>query len=101
MLEDGGRNEWVCHRDARIRRPLAASTGVTADGIRYLRPEIVLLLKAKYARPKDVADLDAFLPRLDAPARLWLAHTLAMLHPGHDWLDRVLKASGTEGTASG
>jgi hypothetical protein len=99
MLERGDRSEWVCHRDDGIRRPLAAATGVTADGIRYLRPEIVLLLKAKAARPKDEADLDAFLPRLDPAARRWLAHTLAMLHPGHDWLDRVAHASGAGGTA--
>jgi hypothetical protein len=89
MLEGGGPDEWVCHRDARIRRPLAEATGVTADGIPYLRPEIVLLLKARYSRPKDEADLDAFLPRLDAPARGWLAHTLAWLHPGHEWLGRM------------
>jgi hypothetical protein len=89
MLEAGGHDEWVCHRDPRVRLPLAAAVGVTADGIPYLRPEIVLLLKAKARRPKDEADLEAFLPRLDGPARRWLADALATLHPGHTWLRRL------------
>jgi hypothetical protein len=89
MLEAGGSDEWVCHRDPGIRRPLREATGATADRIPYLRPEIVLLLKAKAARPKDEADLDAFLPRLEPAARRWLARALAALHPGHRWLDRL------------
>jgi hypothetical protein len=89
MLEAAGRAEWVCHRDARIRRPLAEALAVTPGGIPYLRPEIALLLKAKYRRAKDEADLDLFLPLLDPPARRWLADALATLHPGHPWLERV------------
>jgi hypothetical protein len=89
MLEAGGRDEWVCHRDPRVRLPLAAAVGVTADGIPHLRPEIVLLLKAKGRRPKDEAGLEAFLPRLDGAARGWLADALGTLHPGHDWLQRL------------
>jgi hypothetical protein len=89
MLEPGTRESWVCHRDAGLTRPLAAAVSVTADGIPYQRPEMVLLLKAKHRRPKDEADLAGALPLLDAAEREWLAAGLAFLHPGHEWLDRV------------
>jgi hypothetical protein len=89
MLEPGSRDEWVFHRDGRLRMPLAEALGVTPDGIRHLRPEIVLLLKAKHRRPKDEIDLDGCLPLLDGAARRWLATWLAELHPGHAWLARI------------
>lgn len=89
MLDPGSRREWVSHRDDRLRRPLGEAVGRTPEGIPYLRPEIVLLLKAKHRRPKDEADLDACLPLLDGAARAWLADALALLHPGHPWQARV------------
>jgi Aminoglycoside-2''-adenylyltransferase len=92
MLEAGGRDEWVCHRDPSVRRPLGEAVAVTPDGIPYQRPEIVLLLKAKRVRAKDEADLAAGLPGLDPTARRWLADTLTILHPGHPWLARVAPA---------
>jgi hypothetical protein len=52
-----------------------------------------LLLKAKQPRPKDEADFAAFLPRLDEPARRWLADALSLLHPGHPWLARARPAA--------
>jgi len=89
MLDPGSRDEWIFHRDDRLRLPLAEALGVTPDGIRHLRPEIVLLLKAKAARPKDQADLDTYLPLLDGAARRWLAAWLEVLHPDHAWRARV------------
>jgi hypothetical protein len=89
MLDPGSRQEWICHRDPRLRRPLHAAVGSTPDGIPYLRPEIVLLLKAKYRRPKDEADFAAALPLLDVAARRWLADALADLHPDHAWQERI------------
>jgi hypothetical protein len=89
MLDSGSRDEWVCHRDARLRRPLADAVGVTPNGVRYLCPEVVLLLKAKQPRPKDEADFAAGLPRLDEPARRWLRDAVSLLHPGHPWLARI------------
>lgn len=56
------------------------------DGIRYLKPEVALMLKARLDRPKDRADLDVALPLLDDDARAWLWATVARAHPGHPWL---------------
>ena len=59
------------------------------DGIRYERPEVSLLYKAKHDRPKDRADFDVTLPLLDTDAVEWLKQALQQAHPGHAWLDRL------------
>lgn len=78
--------DWVCKRERSIRLPLDRIGWTGADGVPYLRPEIVLLMKAKHDQPKDRADLDAALPLLGGAARDWLAESLRTVHPGHAWL---------------
>jgi uncharacterized protein YecT (DUF1311 family) len=51
-----------------------------------MAPEIVLLFKAKHARPKDEADFAGTLDALGVAQRAWLADALATVHPGHPWL---------------
>ena len=46
--------------------PLADVTWVADDGIRYMRPEVVLHHKARLHRPKDTVDLEVAWPLLDA-----------------------------------
>jgi hypothetical protein len=78
--------EWVCRRDARIRLPYDELIEHTGDGIPYVRPEVVLLFKAKQARPKDESDLAAVLPLLDGSRKRLLASWIGLVHPGHFWL---------------
>ena len=89
---DPSDQEWVFKRDTTIRVPWSRAVQ-TVDGARYLRPEIVLLYKARHDRPKDRADLAAAV--LDADARTWLAGTLDRLGY-HTWagLARDAVASG-------
>jgi len=75
---DPSDQEWVFKRDTTIRVPWPGAVR-TVDGVRYLRPEIALLYKARLDREKDRADLAA--AALDADARAWLADTLD--HLGH------------------
>src|ERR1044072_2649483 len=49
---------WICRRDKSLRLSYDAIIERTANGIPYLVPELVLLFKAKAARPKDQADFD-------------------------------------------
>jgi hypothetical protein len=56
------------------------------DDVRVLRPEVTLLMKARLARPKDRADLDATWPLLDDVHRTWLQEMLGRVHPGHEWI---------------
>ncbi len=60
---------------------------VTSEGgIPVLRPEGVLLYKAKACRPKDQADFATCLPHLSTDARAWLSEALEVVYPGHPWL---------------
>lgn len=88
---------WVARRDARIRMPYADLIRRTGDGVPYARPEVILLFKAKATRPKDEDDFAAVLPRLSADARRWLYDALALVHPGHAWLDAVERSSPDRG----
>ena len=83
---------WISPRDERIRRPLEDATFAAPDGIRYLRPELVLFMKARMARSKDDRDLAAILPRLSPSVALWLADAIELVHPGHRWLPEVRAA---------
>lgn len=59
------------------------------DGIRYLAPELVLLYKARLARPKDDPDFEAVLNCLTPLCREELRVHLERLVPGHRWLSRL------------
>ena len=82
-------NSWVCRRDQSIRRPYGESLALSADGIPYLAPEQVLLFKAKHDRDKDRRDLAEALPAMRPDARTWLRDALAVVHPGHAWLQAL------------
>jgi len=89
FLEAGDATTWVFRRDPTIRRPRANIVASTAEGIPYLRPEGVLLYKAKATRPKDTADFQACAPLMDPAARMWLKDALTRVHPGHPWLGEL------------
>jgi Aminoglycoside-2''-adenylyltransferase len=81
--------DWICRRRQEIRLPYDEVIERTANGIPYVRPEVALLFKAKAARPKDEEDLNDVLPLL-APSRRALLHSwIALVHPGHAWLERL------------
>ena len=87
---DPSDREWVFKRDSAIRAPWPRAVQ-TIEGVRYLRPEIALLYKARLDRQKDRADLAA--AALDANARAWLADTLDRLGH-HAWADLVRNSAG-------
>lgn len=80
---------WICRRDAAIRLPYARLLEQTVDGFPFVRPEVVLLFKAKHTRDKDEDDFDVVLPRLDRDRRSWLRAALQRVHPEHPWLGRL------------
>ncbi|TQJ09880.1 hypothetical protein [Lapillicoccus jejuensis] len=84
---------WVDKREPSLVRPLEDATWVSTDGpdagVRYLRPELALAMKARLDRPKDRADLAAALPLLGDDARGWLRDAVRRRHPEHPWLARL------------
>lgn len=76
---------WICKRDTAIRMPYSELVERTAEGIPFVRPEVVLLFKAKQTRAKDEEDFEAVLPRLERGRRDWLRTTLERVHPRHRW----------------
>lgn len=80
---------WICRRDATITRPWVDVVDRSPDDIPYLSPEIVLLFKAKYQRPKDEVDFANTLPSLDPGRRDWLRAALRQVHPDHGWMAEV------------
>jgi hypothetical protein len=78
---------WVCRRDETLRLPYADVIRRTADGVPYLRPDLVLLFKAKARRAKDVDDFDRAVPVLSAAERRGLADLIGRAHGSqHPWV---------------
>jgi hypothetical protein len=101
MLDDSDEEHWIFRRDPSIRRPLAAALHSTAEGTRYLAPEIQLLYKARDMRPEDQADFARIAPRLDAPAIEWLWEGVSRLYPHHPWLPVLTPNAAGRNDASG
>ena len=89
LLNDSDERRWLFRRDHAVALPLSDIARTSDDGIPYLVPEIVLLYKAKNVREHDTSDFDVALPSLDARQRVWLRDSIAAVHPGHPWLERL------------
>lgn len=92
LLEPGDGETWVFRRDETIRRARSQMIATTAEGVPYLKPEGVLLYKAKEARAKDERDFRVCLPLMEAAARAWLRDALARTHPCHPWIGELEQA---------
>src|SRR4051812_23327521 len=86
LLNDSQGDEWLCRRDHSVRLRLAALGGRTSDGLPFLKPEVILLYKAKNVRENDQTDFLASVSRLEPEARAWLRSAIQRVHPGHEWL---------------
>lgn len=85
LSEDRG-GLWVSRRDPGWVAPLAEVTWVADDGIRYMRPEVVLYHKAMQARPKDDLDRDLAWPLLDTGQQDWLRDAVRRFYgDDHAW----------------
>jgi hypothetical protein len=85
ILMDATSELWTFKRDPRIKLPLDEILW-TKDGIRFLRPEVQLLHKARGLRPQDQLDFDAAVGLLDPESVRWFRWALGLAHPGHPWI---------------
>jgi hypothetical protein len=77
---------WTNKRHPAHTEELDDVTWVADDGLRYARPEIALMFKARQDRAKDVRDAEVTLPMLDDRARRWLSTTIEQWDPAHPWV---------------
>jgi hypothetical protein len=89
LLNERTGSNWVFRRNEKITKPLAETYGATDSGIKFLRPEIVLLYKSKNPRPKDEQDFRAAVKSLDGAAKSWLKNALSMCYERHDWIEKL------------
>lgn len=83
---------WVARRDIDLMAPLEEVTWISAEGIRYLNPELVLFFKARLQRAKDHVDLTSCLPRLSQEQLTWLLGAVRVAYPDNPWIARLDEA---------
>lgn len=86
LLNETKDHNWKFRRDPRISSPLNSIGSYSATGIPYLKPEIVLLYKAKNTREKDHQDFMTIKDYLDNEQKQWLRYSLELHKPEHKWL---------------
>ena len=111
LVDDVSDGDWVYRRNLVVRLPLDRLGRTTATGLPYLRPEVVLLYKAKRPRSPDEHDAAVAIPRLSGSERAWLAAAIARDRPDHHWLPllahqaralasgNLMREDGIEGSA--
>ena len=85
-MDDVIDGDWVYRRNPAVRLPLDRLGRTAATAVTYLRPEVVLLYKAKRPRAPDEHDAAMAIPRLSGSERAWLAAAIAEDTPDHHWL---------------
>ncbi|WP_430592833.1 nucleotidyltransferase domain-containing protein [Humidisolicoccus flavus] len=85
QLDPSDHETWRYRKDPANSRPLADAL-FEKNGIRYLKPEIVLAYSS--ARPRLTKPLEVGLPLLDDEAKAWLVETLPA---DHAWQERIAK----------
>jgi hypothetical protein len=86
LVDDVSDGQWAYRRNPAVRLPLDRLGRTTASGVPYLRPEVVLLYKAKRPQPPDEHDAAVAIPRLSQSQRAWLAAAIAKDTRDHHWL---------------
>jgi hypothetical protein len=89
FVNDAVDGMWECKRNPAITRPAEAISLRSPSGIPVLAPEIQLLYKAKWHRPKDEHDFSHALARMGLTQRTWLKESLQVVHPDDPWLARL------------
>lgn len=89
LLNEADKDAWLFRRNPAINYPLGYAGGVTEEGIPYLKPEIVLLYKAKNTRGKDEQDFLTVKGYLDPSQKKWLKEAIQVHVPGHPWLEEL------------
>lgn len=89
LLNEKDEENWLFRRNTRIKKSLSGIINFSKSGIPYLRPEIVLLYKAKLIGSKDTHDFNEAIIVMDDGQKKWLKDALNIHLPNHDWLNNL------------
>lgn len=89
LLNEKDADNWLFRRNTRIKKPLSEIINFSKSGVPYLRPEIVLLYKAKLNGSKDNHDFNKAIIVMDDKQKKWLKDALNIHLPNHDWLNSL------------
>jgi hypothetical protein len=89
LLNETNGEEWIFRRNEIVTKPLSKLHSESNCGLKFLRPEIVLLYKSKNPREKDERDFRATVKRLDSESKIWLRSALSVCYSKHDWLQNL------------
>ncbi len=89
LLNEFENGVWRFRRHPAVTLPKGDFSIRAASGVGILAPQVVLLYKARSNRAADRLDLGSLLPGMTRQQRAWLRSSLAMAHPGHEWLGVV------------
>ena len=90
LLEERQDGDWRFRHDPQVTLPVSELGAITADGLPYIRPEVVLLYRAGDLTPEAESDLEAVVPKLGIGPRCWLAGALDVWSPGHPWMEKLI-----------
>lgn len=91
LMNEVNDKHWLYRRNMEVTYPLADYIIMTDSGIPILRPEIVLLYKAKNSRIKDTEDLQQVRPSLSDHSKNWLIHAISLCHDNKEWINYLEK----------
>jgi hypothetical protein len=89
LMNEVDRGYWLYRRDTRVKREIDKAFLTTNSGIPYLSPEIALLYKSKYPRPKDEFDFRNIYHYMSMEQKQWLQESLKLIYTEHSWIDML------------
>jgi len=89
LLNETDGEEWLFRRNAKVTKPLSKLSLTSKLGMKFLRPEVVLLYKSKNPRLKDEQDFEAVAEHLDTEGKEWLKNVLTVCYSEHHWLQSL------------
>lgn len=81
---------WVLSGEPYVSAPMADCLRTSSWDVPTLAPVALLFHKAGALAPDEETDLDKLLPRLRPEERRWLGDALALVHPDHHWLEKLV-----------
>ena len=89
LLNESGADKWIYRRNEKVTKSITEVYLTTSSGIKFLRPEIVLLYKSKNPRAKDEQDFESVVGHLNGESKNWLRNSVAISDSKHKWLQKL------------